>query len=309
VGIGIRAPPGVGVFVRAVTGDYHAPMPDPQAFLLPVGPLDAAWVEREYNNRERVPEHPAIFARWEKDSAFVRETLSGTLDIPYGLHARHRFDFFPAAGSDRLLVFFHGGYWRGLDKRFFSWLAPCYVAAGVSVAVANYRLCPEVRIPDIVDDAVDALNAIAAHASSAKRIVIAGHSAGGQLVGAVFAALPGRLAFDTARIAGGVPVSGVFDFRPIPLFSSNADLKLDADSARALDLYDRVPMVPAPLVVAVGGAESGEFLRQSRLLADRWKPRVKALLELPTLDHFTVMDGMVERGQPLYEAALGLFEG
>jgi arylformamidase len=62
-------------------------------------------------------------------------------------------------------------------------------------------------------------------------------------------------------------------------------------------------------VVAVGGAESGEFLRQSRLIADRWKPQVKSLLELPTLDHFTVMDAMVERGQPLYEEALGLFGG
>jgi arylformamidase len=278
-----------------------------EGLLLPPGPLDPAWVEREYNNRDRVPAHPEIFARWEKDSAFVRETLPGTPDIAYGPDPRHRFDWFPAPGGDRLLVFFHGGYWRALDKRFFSWLAPSWVAAGVSVAVVNYRLCPAVRIPDIVDDAAAALAAIAAHAAGARRIVIAGHSAGGHLVGALFAAAPGRIAMDTSRIAGGVPVSGVFDFRAIPLFSSNADLKLDADSARALDLHDRSPALEAPLVVAVGGAESGEFLRQSRLLADRWKPKVKSLLELPTLDHFTVMDAMAERGNPLYESALGLF--
>ncbi|MBK8325281.1 MAG: alpha/beta hydrolase [Betaproteobacteria bacterium] len=282
-------------------------MSEPDALLLPTGPLDPAWVEREYNNRERVPEHPALFARWERDSAFVRETLPGSLDLPYGPHPRHRFDFFPAGDGTRLLVFFHGGYWRGLDKRFFSWLAPSYAAAGVSVAVANYRLCPEVRIPAIVEDATAALNAIAAHAPSARRIVLSGHSAGGQLVGALFTQGADRFAFDSARIAGGVPVSGVFDFRAIPLFSSNAELKLDADSARALDLYDRTPVLEAPLVVAVGGAESGEFLRQSRLLANRWKPQVRSLLELPTLDHFTVLDAMVERGQPLYEATLGLF--
>ena len=284
-------------------------MASDDALLLPPGPLDPAWVEREYNNRDLVPNHLAIFARWEKDSAFVRETLPGTTDVAYGPHARHRFDFFPAEGSDRLLVFFHGGYWRTLDKRFFSWLAPSWVAAGVSVAVANYRLCPEVRIADIVDDAIAALNAIATHAPHARRIVIAGHSAGGHLVGALLAAKPGLLAFDTARIAGGVPVSGVFDFRAIPLYSANADLKLDAVSAKALDLHDRRPVIEAPMVVAVGGAESGEFLRQSRLIADRWKPQVRSLLELPALDHFTVMDAMVERGQPLYEAALGLFEG
>jgi len=178
----------------------------------------------------------------------------------------------------------------------------------VSVAVVNYRLCPEVRIPDVVDDAVAALDAIAAYAPSADRIVLSGHSAGGQLVGAIFTQAPGRFAFDPSRIAGGVPISGVFGFRAIPLFSSNAELRLDADSARALDLYDRTPMLRAPLVVAVGGAESGEFLRQSRLLSARWKPQVRSLLELPTLDHFTVMDAMVERGQPLHEAMVGLFE-
>ncbi len=284
-------------------------MSAPPPLVLPPGSLDPAWVEREYNNRDRVPEHPAIFARWEKDSAFVRETLPNTLDIAYGPHARHRFDYFPAAGSDRLLVFFHGGYWRGLDKRVFSWLAPSFVAAGASVALVNYRLCPEVRIPDIVEDAHAALDAIAAFAANARRIVIAGHSAGGHLVGALFASRAGRLALDPARIAGGVPVSGVFDFRALPLFSSNADLKLDEDSAKALDLHGRKPAIRAPLVVAVGGAESGEFLRQSRLIADRWKTQVRSLLELPTLDHFTVMDAMVERGQPLYERTISLFEG
>ena len=96
--------------------------------LLPPGPLDPAWVEREYDNRGRVPEHPAIFVRWERDSAFVRETLPGTLDIAYGPHPRHRVDLFPSKTGERLLVFLHGGYWRALDKRFFSWLAPSWVA-------------------------------------------------------------------------------------------------------------------------------------------------------------------------------------
>jgi len=301
----MRRPNSRGKRPSGAAGDYHRAMGDD--FLLPPGDLDAARVEREYNNRERVPRHPEIFERWERDSAFVRDTLPGSIDLAYGPHARHRFDLFPAAGSDRLLVFLHGGYWRSLDKRFFSWLAPSWVAAGVSVAVANYRLCPEVGIADIVDDAIAALNAIAAHEPRARRIVVAGHSAGGHLVGAIFCAGPGRLAFDPGRIAGGVPVSGVFDFRPLPLFSANADLRLDAEAARALDLYDRAPAFAAPLVVAVGGAESGEFLRQSQLIADRWKPQVRSLLELPSLDHFTVMDAMAERGQPLYEAALGLF--
>ena len=279
--------------------------------LVPPHLLTPDWVEREYNNRQRVPEHLAFFTRWERDSEYVRQTLRGRLDLPYGPHPRHRVDLFPARGSDRLLVFFHGGYWRSLDKRAFAWLAPAWVAEGVSVALVNYRLCPEVRIADIVDDAIAALNWLAIHApvhgAGAGRMVLAGHSAGGHLVGALFAASRECFAFDAARVAGGVPVSGVFDFSPLPHFSGNADLKLDADSARALDLHDRRPTLAAPLVVAVGGAESDEFIRQSRRIAARWAPQARGPLVLPALHHFSVLDALAERGQPLHAATLALF--
>jgi arylformamidase len=285
---------------------------DPSApLLLPPGPLDPGWVEREYNNRQLVPGHPAYFTRWEKDSDYVRETLAGRLDLPYGPQPRHRVDFFPARASERLLVFLHGGYWRGLDKRMFAWLAPSWVAEGVGVALVNYRLCPAVGIADIVDDAIAALNWIAIHApmhgAGAGRIVVAGHSAGAHLVGAILAASRECFAFDPARIAGGVAVSGIFDFSPLPLFSGNADLRLDAASARALDLHDRPPTIPAPLLVAVGGAESGEFIRQSRLIARRWAPQARGPIVLAGHHHFSVLEALAERGQPLHEAILSLF--
>ena len=111
--------------------------------------MDRDFVEREYNNRALVPEHPAFFERWGKDSAFVRATLPCELDIPYGSDPRHRIDLFPAAKARGTLVFIHGGYWRTLDKSMFSWLAASWVAAGVNVVLPNYRLAPNVRIEEI----------------------------------------------------------------------------------------------------------------------------------------------------------------
>jgi arylformamidase len=271
----------------------------------------AGFVEREYNNRELVPEHRAFFARWERDSKFVRETLPGMFELAYGPHERQRMDLFPAKGSDRLLVFIHGGYWRGLDKHFFSWLAASWVAAGVSVALPNYRLCPSVRIEDIVDDIVAATNWLFANARTqgigAGKVVVTGHSAGGHLTAALFAASREKLAFDPARIVGGVPISGIFDFEPLPLFSGNADLRLDAKQVGRLNLYDRTPTLQAPLVVAVGAKESSEFQRQSKVIADAWRPQVKELLVLPDLHHFSVVDAFAERSNPLYESTLALF--
>jgi arylformamidase len=272
--------------------------------------MSAETVEREYNNRALVPEHPAYFARWEKDSAFVRGTLPCTLDAPYGPDPRHRVDLFPAANARGTLVFIHGGYWRSLDKKVFSWLAAQWVAEGVNVAIPNYRLAPQARIEDIVDDTIAAMNWIfrgaPAHGIAADRVVVSGHSAGGHLTAALFAAEAGRLEFDPGRIAGGVAFSGVFEFDPLLLFSYNSDLRLDPASVARLNLAHRKRSIGAPLVVAAGAAESSEFQRQSHLLARAWHPQA-SLLMLPGLDHFGIVDSFAERGQPLHKATLALF--
>lgn len=278
---------------------------------LPLAPsLDPAFIEREYNNRALVPDHPEFFARWARDSEFVRATLPAQLDVPYGPDARHKMDLFPAADARGTLVFLHGGYWRTLDKSSFSWIAASYVAAGFNVVLFNYRLSPAVRIGTIVEDIVAATNWLFLHQPdhglAMDRVVVSGHSAGGHLVAALFATPRSRLAFDPARIAGGVALSGVYDFEPLRHFSFNSDFGLDAAAAAQLNLYDKRPTIQAPLVVAAGAAESSEFRRQTQLLAAAW-PTVKPPLILPSLHHFSIVDAFAERSQPPYEATLALF--
>jgi arylformamidase len=270
------------------------------------------FVEREYNNRALVPDHADYFARWERDSAFVRETLMGAPDLAYGLDARHRIDLFSAGPKARgTLVFIHGGYWRSLDKRMFSWLAASWNAASINVALPNYRLAPSVRIDDIVEDVIAATNWLFAngpsHGVAMDRVVLSGHSAGGHLTGALFAAPREKLQFEPARVVGGVPISGVFDFAPLREFSFNADFQLDEAAVARLNLFDKRPTLAAPLVIAAGADESSEFQRQSRLLHEAWAPQAKSLLLLPGLNHFSVVDAFAERGQPLYDATLALF--
>ena len=271
--------------------------------------LTPEFIEREYNNRALVPDHPSFFARWEKDSAYVRRTLECEIDLAYGPDARHRIDLFPAKNARGTLVFLHGGYWRSLDKSMFSWLAAPYVAAGLGVAVPSYRLAPSVRIDDIVEDAIAAMNWLMLngekHRLPTGRVVVSGHSAGGHLTAALFATPGAKLHFDPARIVGGVPISAIVDFAPIERFS--ADFGLDAAAVKRLDLHTRKPTLAAPLVVAVGGSESSEFIRQSRLLADSWSRQVKSLHVLPGYHHFSVVDAFAERGQPLHDATLRLF--
>jgi arylformamidase len=55
-------------------------------------------------------------------------------------------DIFRAENPRGAFVFIHGGYWRALSKNEFSWVADALVPRGVTVAVLNYPLCPEVTV-------------------------------------------------------------------------------------------------------------------------------------------------------------------
>lgn len=273
--------------------------------------IDTAFIEREYDNRALVPEHPAFFERWTRDSEFVRRTLPARLDLAYGPDVRHRVDLFPARDARGTLVFVHGGYWRSLDKDMFSWLASPWVAAGLNVAMPRYRLVPAVRIDDVVDDVIAAVNWLfreaPAQGVAMERVVLAGHSAGGHLVAALFAAPRDKLAFPVDRILGGVAMSGVYEFEPLRHFRFNEDFRLGPGDPPRLDLAERSRSIPAPLVLAVGADESSEFRRQTQILARAWSPQVRAFLTLPGVNHFSIVDAFAERGNELHEAARALF--
>src|SRR5437899_2350341 len=74
--------------------------------------------EAEYNNRARVPEHPAHFAGWVRDAVAYREKHAPR-SIIYGPGARNRIDYFPGGGDSAIVVFIHGGYWQAFDGSFF----------------------------------------------------------------------------------------------------------------------------------------------------------------------------------------------
>jgi acetyl esterase/lipase len=84
-----------------------------------------------------------------------------------------------------VIVGFHGGGWRGGDKRSFGRLAEVFTAAGYVFVSGNYRLAPAAKHPAHVEDVAAALawvqDHIAEHGGDPKRIFVTGHSAGAHL--------------------------------------------------------------------------------------------------------------------------------
>jgi len=272
---------------------------------------DPAFLSREYNNRELFPDHPRHFARWAKSSAHARATMTCHLDRAYGASPGETLDIFPARkGDGSALMFIHGGYWRSLDKSDFSFLAPAWVDAGVSLVVVNYDLCPKVGIERIVQQMLAASVWLYRHAEQygmdEDRLYVSGHSAGAHLAAMMLAALwpvmDRSLPKDLYK--GAVAVSGVYDLRPLVQVDwLNGDLRLDEESALKLSPAYLPPATRAPLALAVGGLESSEFKRQNALLAQRWKPVLAGSVPMPGTDHFTVVDGLGDPSNALFAGA------
>src|SRR4051794_41667326 len=124
-------------------------------------------------------------AGWSRDAAAYREAHRGRWRvIPYDSGTRHGIDFFPGDGTGPIVVFIHGGYWQALDSSYFSHLAAGLNARGISVAIPNYGLCPDVTVQDIIRQMRMACCELARFSRS---LVISGHSAGGHLAACMLA--------------------------------------------------------------------------------------------------------------------------
>lgn len=271
-------------------------------------------LDRQYNARAAIPDHPEIFARWRAESCAARNQLRCEQDYYFGPSPAETLDLYPAdVPNAPLLVFIHGGYWRSLDKHDFSFLAPAFVNAGVAVAMPNYGLAPATPIAEMVRQMLRALAWLYRHAPQLgidrRRIVVAGHSAGAQLAAMMLAAdwplMAGDLPPDL--LCGAVCISGIHDLQPLvraPFLRQ--DLGLDEPTARFVSPVGYRPGLSIPLITAVGGEESTEFKRQNHLIREAWPHCFRHDLPLPGRHHLASVEALGDPGHPLCLATLRL---
>jgi arylformamidase len=254
-------------------------------------------LEAEFALRQRHPEREEVYDGHRRRSAALRARGGWLLDQRYGAGPRCLVDVFPAGDGAPVLFFIHGGYWRALDKSDVSFIAEPFQRAGITVVMPAYDLAPGVRVGDIVNQVRAAL-AFVIKQIAPERIVVAGHSAGGQLAA--------MLALDQAErgsgpIVGLIGISGAFDLRPLLRTSINDDLGLSLAEAEAASPLLRLGMLPPtallmPLLAAVGGDETLGFKRWTADLVAGWSARgaPARLLELAGCSHFTILDAVAE---------------
>lgn len=272
------------------------------------GAYDQESLDLEYDMRRRCPHFAETFKALEADCQRVKQRFTGRLDVAFGDQPGERLDIWPGPGGAPLLLFIHGGYWRAFDKDMFSYVAERFVEAGAAVVLNNYDLCPQVTMDEIARQNRAALAWIHQNAEALgadpRRIHVTGHSAGGHLTGMLLATDWPAWGLPEDVIAGAVPLSGLFDLEPLRLSYLNADLRMDRETSDRNSPIHRIPDRAPPLVVAVGGGETDEFRRQSRIYVDACRQRGLdcSYLEVGNFDHVMVSGEYANRESPLTAA-------
>ena len=216
-------------------------------------------------------------------------------DAAYGEDPRQRLDVFvpvaSAAGAP-VLVFFYGGSWKGGSKEDYAFAAQALAAQGFVTVLPDYRLFPQVRFPDFLDDGAAAVawvrDNVAGFGGDPNRIVLAGHSAGAYNA-AMLALDPRylrRAGVDPHAIRAVAGLSGPYDFLPFD-HPTSIDVFGQAPDARATQPVTFAGPDAPPAFLATGEADGTVRPRNTQSLARRLREaRVPVQERLyPGLDH------------------------
>ncbi len=271
-------------------------------------------IDAQYNVEVHVPDMRPYVEWFIGDSAKARAELTCRLDQRFGPTLEETVDVFPAARPGApVLVFIHGGYWRRLTSKEFSLVARGPLAHGFAVVVSNYSLCPKVTLDEITRQSRAAIAWIAREATTFNgdpdRIIVCGHSAGGQQVGMLAATdWPGEYGLPADLIKAGVPISALFDLRPFPYSWLQPKLQLTREIVERQSPLFHIPTRGPRLLATLGGEETSEFHRQTGDYLEAWRAAglEGELLDQPGCNHFTAIAGLQDPGSALCRAIAAL---
>src|SRR5579863_3784483 len=147
-----------------------------------------------------------------------------TRSVAYAGHSRHRLDICrpAAAAAAPVVVFFYGGAWRSGNKGLYRYVARALARRGYVAVVPDYRVYPQARYPDFLEDGAQAVrwvkDNVARFGGDPDKIFLKGHSAGAHIAAMLsidprwldqVGLAPGR------DIAGLIGIAGPYDYLPL----------------------------------------------------------------------------------------------
>jgi acetyl esterase/lipase len=147
-----------------------------------------------------------------------------TQSLAYAERSRHRLDVCRPRGAAAapVIIFFYGGAWQSGYKELYRYVAKALARRGYVAVVPDYRIYPEVRYPDFLNDGARVVrwvkDNIPRFGGDPDKLFLKGHSAGAHIAAmlSIDARWLGKVGLDPRRdIAGLIGIAGPYDLMPL----------------------------------------------------------------------------------------------
>ena len=275
---------------------------------------DQVALDRAYDQAAWASNMQEVLARLAAASEAARARLGEPQRFAYGPTAIERLDVYSAAApSAPVMVFLHGGAWRGGEARSQAFAAETFVGAGAHWVVPDFATVMDVGLDGMVAQVRRAVAWVARHAAQfggdPDRVYVGGHSSGGHLAANV-------LVTDWAKefdlppdvVKGGLCVSGMYELRPVRLSARSSYVPFDDRIEHELSPMRHLERVACPVTVAHAERDSPEFRRQSQEFADALaaRGRLRRRVVAPGMNHFEILETLASSDGLLGGEALAL---
>ncbi|MEU3092054.1 alpha/beta hydrolase [Streptomyces massasporeus] len=279
--------------------------------MIATAPLTGARLDRAYSPSHLVPSLRHYLDEYAALSARARRASGVRTGLRYGPGSAEKLDFWPARQAPApVQIFVHGGNWQELTERSSAFAALAFRRAGAAFAAVGYGLAPATPLDEIVAAVRRCVRWIHENADDLgvdpRRIHLSGTSAGAHLAAmALVPAGPDEPAA-VGLLAGATLLSGIYDLEPVSRSYVNEALRLDTDAVRRNSPPDLLPDELPPVVLARGGVETEEYVRQHDLMAEALRRRgaLAANVVEAHRNHFDLPYDLADRATPLGRAVL-----
>jgi arylformamidase len=247
--------------------------------------MDQQELDEAYDQAYWAPNREHIAERRRLASARAIARIGPPERVAYGPTEIEKLDIYKTKRPNApIMIFIHGGAWKGGKSKDSAYMAEMYLAAGANFIIPDFAAVTEVS-GNLLTMAGQVRRAVAwvyknaaSFGGDPSRLYVSGHSSGGHLGGCVVTTdwqkdfgLPAKI------LQGAVLISGMYDLKAVRLSKRSKYVNFDDATEQALSAGRHIDLINMPLVIAHGTLETPEFQRQSRDFAAAVKAAGKSV--------------------------------